>query len=289
MTQSQKNLVFVPPNVATMGGIPMSTKEFMFFKELIENLIGINLTEQKLTLVQSRLGRRMRELGFDSYKQYIDLLQNDPMGREVTHFINALTTNKTEFFRENAHFDYLKNYLTDMFHHQTCYLWSAACSNGSEVYTLNIICEELKRDYPHFDYRILGSDIDTQMLQKASSGIYHKTELVGLPPLYLSHYFERGLKQHSGTYRFRTDMRHKLKFKNCNLVDDNDNFSFQFDVIFLRNVLIYFSKDTITKVIEKMWRHLKPNGILFIGHSENLHGLSHRFEAVGSSVYRAKK
>ena len=280
---------FIPPDISSTAGVPMSQMEFNYFKELIEKQVGIALNDQKITLMQSRLGKRLRELGLSSYREYIKVIREDIRGDEMTEFINALTTNKTEFFRENGHFDFLKGYWAKHFLKSTCYIWSAASSNGSEAYTLSILGEEFRYDNHFFDYRILGSDIDSQMLDKAASGVYLRHELVGLPPLHQSKYLEKGIGDNSGKFRIKQELRQKVKFRQLNLIDPSANLNFQFDIIFLRNVLIYFSNETIVKVVEKMHKHIKPDGLLFIGHSENLHGLQDKFLGIGSSIYQAKK
>ena len=281
--------VFIPPDVADSVGVPMSQIEFNFFKELIERRAGIALNEQKITLMQSRLGKRLRDLELGSYREYIQLLKQDEAGEEMTEFINALTTNKTEFFRESSHFDFLKDYWAKQFAKKTCYIWSAASSNGSEVYTLCILAEEFRNDNRFFDTRILGSDIDSEMLHKATNGIYLKNELIGLPPLHQSKYLDKGVGANTGKFRIKDELRQKVKFRHFNLIDPSSSLDFKFDIIFLRNVLIYFSQETIVKVIDKMFDHIKPGGLLFIGHSENLHGLQDKFQSVGPSIYQARK
>jgi chemotaxis protein methyltransferase CheR len=269
--------------------MPMTQAEFFFFKELIEKQTGIALNDTKITLVQSRLGKRLRDLDVSSYHDYIRLLKEDKTNEEMTYFINSLTTNKTDFFREIGHFEFLKEHWAKKFQKRTCYLWSAASSNGSEAYTISILGEEFRAENPIFDYKILGSDIDSDMLEKASKGIYMKNELSGLQPLHQAKYLDKGTGSNNGRFRVKQELRQKVKFRQFNLIDPNEKIDFQFDIIFLRNVLIYFSTETIAKVITKMHRHIKPDGLLFIGHSENLHGLQDKFQGIGSSIYQAKK
>lgn len=255
-------------------------------------LAGIELGPNKQILVESRLRKRLQGLHLVNFAQYIECLQNSP--EEVTEFINSLTTNKTDWFREPAHFSYLTDKVLPELYQQksatgdkTVYLWSAASSTGEEIYSLSMsLKEKLKVGY---DFRILGTDIDTHVLAKAKAGIYSK-DLVKeqVPPMFLSKYFQDASTANSQLMKVNTELRRNAKFREFNLIEGNLGSELRFDVIFLRNVLIYFTPPTIERVINRLCRYLRPNGYLFIGHSESLSGLTHPLTQVSESVYRLK-
>lgn len=280
---SNANIKFVPLKLTGFKE-DINDDEFNFFCRLIEDTIGITLGPGKKALVTSRLSKRLRTLCLDSYTDYIHYLQQDD--GELNHFVNALTTNKTEFFRESSHFDYLKSFYLNTNTHKLVYIWSAACSNGAEVYTTAMVLNEVKDYHPGLEYRILGTDIDSQMLARSEKGSYYRSELDGVPSPYFKKYFRAKSGQNNSIlYHIAPYLRESIKFRPHNLIDSSD-LPLKFDVIFLRNVLIYFSSANIQRVINKMARHLKPKGLLFIGHSENLTTVSHDFKQIGSSIFR---
>lgn len=272
----------------------LSHEAYEYISNLLLTKAGIHLEENKKIMIQSRISRRLRALNIEDYDQYIRFLDLHP--DEITHCVNALTTNKTDFFRENDHFDFLKrHFLKDTvlshsarYHGRPIYIWSAACSMGHEVYTLAMILNEFTTNNPQFDYRLLGTDIDTEVLKTAEKGIY-KSDIIGqIPPSYIPGNFEKGSGNNKGLYRISNHLRQKIKFRQHNLIDTTQTFSMKFDVIFLRNVLIYFPSDVIEIVINKLSRQLTSKGYLFIGHSETLNGIKHDLHSVGSAVYQKK-
>lgn len=272
----------------------LSHKAYEYISSLLLNKAGIHLEENKKIMIQSRISRRLRALNIEDYDAYIHYLDLHP--DEITHCVNALTTNKTDFFRENDHFEYLKRHFLKetvlkhaaRYHGRPIYIWSAACSMGHEVYTLAMIMQEFIAIDPKFDYRILGTDIDTEVLKTAESGVYRSDILSQIPPTYLPGNFNKGTGKNKGLYRITDRLREKVKFRQHNLIDTSQVFPMKFDVIFLRNVLIYFPPDVIELVINKLSRHLTSKGYLFIGHSETLNGIKHDLHSVGSAVYQKK-
>lgn len=286
---------FEPPKLTIVQDNMLSPEQFKFITSLIFEKAGILLDGNKMTMVQSRMLRRLKKLNYETVDEYIKFLKSNPE-QEMEHFINSLTTNKTDFFRENDHFNYIiNNYFKEALAKRTTtltqniYVWSAACSAGHEVYTLALIFDEFCKMNPGFDYKILGSDIDTEILDKAKTGVYPEEQIEPIPKKYLQGNFEKGKGSNEGFYRVSDQLRRNVKFRRFNLTIPEERIPLTFDIIFLRNVLIYFPPEIIKKVIDKLVSHLKPGGLLFIGHSETLNGIKHDLEFIGSSTYRKKQ
>lgn len=277
------NAKFIPPKISGFRE-EISDNDFKYFCRLIEDTTGINIGSEKKALVTSRLNKRLRILALDSYSDYVRHLEQNE--GELSHFVNALTTNKTDFFRENAHFTFLKHFYLSRRPFRPVYLWSAACSSGAEVYSLAIVLNEIKESFPEFEYRILGSDVDSEMLERTEKGVYHSSELIGMPSFFLRKYFLTSYKEKNrDKYKICNDLIKHVKIRSYNLINSSD-LSMKFDIIFLRNVLIYFSTANIQRVVGKMSRHLRKKGLLFIGHSENLTTVNHDFKQLGPSIFR---
>lgn len=255
---------------------------------LVNDLSGIKLGKAKKVMIQSRLDKRLTSLGLASYKDYLAFLKGNR--DEIEHLINALTTNKTDFWREEEHYIKLMSYIEKDFSSKNAAdplcVWSAACSTGEEVYTLAILLEEFKQKKMSFEYKILGSDIDTSILERAKQGIYSRETVKTVPPQHLSKYFYRGNGGQNGKYKIKEFLHTNIKYRHHNLVDQKSSFQMKFDVIFLRNVLIYFELHHIQVVINKLINHLRPGGYLFIGHSESLNGITHSLKTLQGSIYR---
>jgi chemotaxis protein methyltransferase CheR len=241
-------------------------------------------------MVHNRLIKRLRELSHNSYKEYIDYLQkNEP---ETEQFINALTTNKTNFFREPPHFDFLKKVyfkeLLELQKKKSIYIWSAACSRGHEAYTLGMIFDEFVSQNKLFDYRILGTDIDTKVLKEAEEALYENEIAKEVPPQYFSSYFNAIEQNEHRYFKICDKIRKNIKFRRHNLIDPRETLPLKFDIIFLRNVLIYFPPDVIEKIIQKLSKHLNPGGLMFIGHSESIRNMNHDMEYLTASIYKKK-
>lgn len=266
----------------------ISDEVYEFVRDMIHRESGIYLSENKKSMIQSRLGRRLTATNMKTYEEYIQYVKTH--AAEKTNFINALTTNKTDFFREVEHFNYIKEALftklvNDCPGGKLIYIWSAACSAGHEVYTLAMILEEFVTQHPQFDYKILGSDIDTDILSIAEKGIYPEDQINTIPMQYLKGNFAKGKGANSGFYKVSDRLRMKVKFCQHNLIDINQKMAMKFDMIFLRNVLIYFQKDVIQTVVNKLSKYLVDGGHFFIGHSETLNGIEHDLKTIGAAIF----
>ncbi len=270
----------------------LKDKTFKKFSSLIYNHAGIVLSDIKKQLVKSRLAKRVYALGLKSYEEYYKHLETDNFqGAEMVFMLDAISTNKTSFFRENAHFELLKNTLLPelvekMGGRGVMKLWSAACSTGEECYTLCIVLSEFLQNYPSMDFHILATDISTQVLQKAQLGIYNieQAEDIGTP--LMRRYFQRGHNNFRGRIRVKEELRSHCTFKRLNFMDPNWKLNDSFDIIFCRNAMIYFDKPTQARLVERFHQHLKPEGHLFIGHSESLLDSRQLFSYVQPTVYK---
>ena len=249
---------------------------------------GITLNDSKKTMVESRLSRRVRELDVNGYSEYLKIIDKDSDERE--HFVNSLTTNLTEFFREVPHFDYLKQTVFPEIRQKNrskkIRVWSAASSTGEEIYSLGMSLGEAFGESFEWDFKILGTDVDSNVLKTAEGAVYKKRSVEKIPPHMLKKYFQRGQGGNVGSYRIKECLRENTKFRQFNLIKDQFNTSITFDYIFLRNVLIYFDDAMIEIAIKKMSKHLKVGGYLFIGHSESLNSITHDLKMIRSSIYK---
>jgi chemotaxis protein methyltransferase CheR len=273
-------------------GAKLKLHEFERLRTLLKGEVGIHIGDKKQVLMESRLISRMRVLGIQSYKDYISHLESDHT--EIGEFINALTTNKTDFFRENDHFEFLKRegvptLLRTQPQLRRINAWSAASSTGEEAYTLGIVLSELLQSPENprpWDFRLLGTDIDTEVIAHAEAGIYKDTLVrTQIAPQLVQKYFLCGAGRNRGKYRVCDQLRSVTKFRRFNLTQGEFLSDIRFELIFLRNVLIYFQQDTIKQVIERVARRLRPGGYLILGHSESLHGIDHGLTHLGRSIY----
>lgn len=272
--------------------ISLTERDFKTVQKLIYQLAGISLGDSKQVMVQGRLSKRMRKLNIDCYGEYIKFVQSAEGADEVTNFINALTTNKTEFFRESHHFDFLaKTAFPEIEERARCSgerklrIWCSAASTGEEPYTIAMAVRQHFSAGQGWDVRILASDIDTDVLHTAETGIYSQERLDDLPPGLQKKYFEREAHGNE-TFRAKDTLRELITFRRLNLHDDSWPINTTFDIIFCRNVLIYFDAPTQQKVVTHFGKYLRQDGYLILGHSESLHGMSDQFNALGITVYR---
>ena len=272
-----------------------TTREFDFtlahfnkIKQLVFEHTGISLSDAKQHLVYGRLARRLRALGLTSFDDYCDILRNNP-DDEFGNFVNAITTNLTAFFRENHHFEFLKKALPQLMRHRQqsrkLRIWSAGCSTGEEPYSLAITLLESIKDIDSWDIRILATDIDTNVLEKAASAVYAEDRIVGLSKPQQKRWFHKGKGNQGGKVKVKQAARDLITFKPLNLMQGWP-MQGEFDVIFCRNVLIYFNKDTQKTLVERYANILSEDGYLFLGHSEALSDVSTRFDLLGKSSYR---
>ena len=269
----------------------LNEQEFDFLRRLIYDYAGIVIADNKRSMVQGRISRRMRELGVRDVGEYIDYVRSAPE-IERDGLASVLTTNVTAFFREPHHFDYLRSefipaWLARQFGRPRFRAWSAGCSSGEEPYSIGITVLEALAKLPGADVRILATDLDSAMVRAARDGIYHLSRSSGLGEAMLKKWFMRGAGAQSGLIRVRSQLRDAVRVMPLNLLEAWPMKS-QFDVIFCRNVFIYFDKAVKVRILSGFADRLQPGGLLFIGHSETLHGLSDQFELLGQTIYRKR-
>ena len=266
-------------------------RDFKYLSDLAKNRVGIDLPVTKRELVYSRLARRLRTLQLVSFKQYCALLESGA-GEEFTHFINAITTNVTSFFRESHHFDYLSSHLFPKIVEENSAnasprlrIWSAGCSSGKEPYSVAMTLKESIPDLQRWDAKILATDLDSNILNIAKKGVYTNDELSGVSPERCQRWFRQGIGESSGNVKMCDDIRDLISFKQLNLMEQWP-MSGQFDIILCRNVTIYFDNNTRINVINRFADKLYDSSHLFVGHSESLYGVSQRFEMVGRTIHK---
>lgn len=265
---------------------------FEQFKAIIYRLAGVVLTDDNRAMVEGRIQGRMRELKLQDATAYLNYLISN-LAREKEHLINALTTNMTAFFREKHHFEdmanaieaaiYEKGYLA----RRKIRIWSAGCSSGEEAYSIAMTLLDVIPDAHSWDCRILATDIDSAVLQKAVRGVYPYSETDSIPSEYLNRWFVRGKGQNQSLVRVKKELSDLISFRKLNLIDEWP-LTQKYDFVFCRNVLIYFDENTIGRIIDRINDLLKSQGRLFVGHSENLLKYTDKYELVGNSVYKKK-
>jgi len=267
---------------------PMNEYEYAFFSSLINQIAGIVITDDKISMLQGRINKRLRALNLSSYSEYQQILSKSiSKEKELQHFINALTTNKTEFFREKTHFHFLEESIKKRRLSGTIYIWCGATSTGKEVYSLAMTCEELIEQGYMENYRILGTDIDTQCLRQAQLGVYKREDMAQVPPNFIQKYFQLH-QQVTTDFEARNFIKNKLKFRQYNLKEPPEDFDMQFDYIFLRNVLFYFSKDTSADIVNRLTKFLVPGGYFFVSLTESLSSLPIKLDHISNSVYQKR-
>jgi len=274
--------------------LTISDAEFRQLREFIHAHTGIALSEHKKALVCSRLSKRLRHHGLPRYSDYYVLLvENDPEGMELMAMINAITTNKTDFFREPHHFRFLAEqvfpaYKQNPHRERPLRMWSAAASTGEEAYSLAMTAREAMPSFNEQDIRLLATDIDTDVLSRAASGIYTHTQASQIPEALLRRYFLKGQGTHEGEVMAKPLLKSLVHFHWLNLLEDPWPMQEKFDVIFCRNVLIYFDKPTQQKLFQRLAGALRKDGYLMLGHSEAMHGWDNIFKPVGYSIYQCR-
>lgn len=272
------------------GSPVLSERVFTRFSTYIERELGIKMPISKRIMLQSRLQKRLRILGIAGFEEYYDHVFGRP-NQELVHFIDAVTTNKTGFFREPRHFDYLRESALPILlsetgeQGQTIRAWSAGCSTGEEPYSLAMILSEYMLTHPGFQYSIVATDISSRALEAAAEGVYSETHVEPVPTALRHKYLLRSKDARTKLVRIVPALRARICFSRLNLMSQ---FPFKNDmgIIFCRNVLIYFSHQDQERLILRFWRQLKPGGYLFIGHSETLAGFPVPLTQVAPTVYR---
>ncbi len=263
----------------------LSNSQFDIISKMINQQCGINLCKGKEQLVKSRLIKRLRALGLRDFTEYLNFLEKDISGAELIFMIDALTTNKTDFFREMQHFEFIRREILPSTGSYKLRFWSAGCSSGEEPYSLAIILHEEIKRIEHRDVKILATDISTKMLKVAREAVYPYEVLREIPEQLLRKYFTRVQNGAIDSYRIIEPMRSMVRLARLNLIDPWPMRGL-FDVIFCRNVMIYFDAATRGTLVRRFFEKLKPGGYLFVGHSENLTALSHKFDYVQPTIYK---
>ncbi|TXI18538.1 MAG: protein-glutamate O-methyltransferase CheR [Roseateles sp.] len=266
-----------------MSAVTLSDAEFAQFQRFIFDAAGISLSSAKKALVTGRLAKRVSHHGCASYTDYLDLVLGGGAKGEMQIAIDLLTTNETYFFREPKHFELLRRLAQQAREaRRPLRVWSAACSSGEEVYSIAMVLDDCLGE---LGWEVMGSDISTRMLQRARSGHYPLERTTQVPQPYLKRYCLRGFGRHEGTLLVERPLRERVQFAQVNLMESVPRTN-AFDVVFLRNVMIYFNGDTKRQVVARILTALKPGGHLVIGHSENLNGINDEVRLVAPSVYR---
>ncbi|WP_420238123.1 CheR family methyltransferase [Telmatobacter bradus] len=286
----------------------MEKKEFERFRSLIHQQSGIWLRDGKEVMLSSRLSRRLRHHNFSNFSEYYAYVNNcKDDGEELKELINCVTTNKTFFFRESHHFEFLAEKAVpealESFQHagrsysrakRTFRVWSAACATGEEAFTTAITLLEARQQWRlmaprEWEFRIVASDIDTDVLAKASEGIYSDLELENIPVPLHKKYFLRGTGSATGQIKVKSEVHSLVEFSRINLVEPRWPLQDTFDAIFFRNALIYFQKETQDMILRRMAKHLKPGGYLFLGHSEHIPWLHGIYKPLHNTVFQLRE
>jgi chemotaxis protein methyltransferase CheR len=287
-----------PDIVASIGLRELGDTEFRLFRELVFRKSGITLNDSKKQLVASRLARRLRALAMTGYREYYEHIANrDPDGDELREMLNAITTNKTDFFREKHHFEFMRGTFF-----QQCIerarktgqnrlrIWSAGCSTGEEPYTIAItLLSHFPAPPGQWSFELIATDLDTNVIEKAREGIYNEETIAPVPPDQAQRFFRRGTGANAGKVRVTTALREMVTFRQLNFVELPWPVQGPFDLILCRNVMIYFNHETQRQLVEGFASMLREDGYLFIGHSETLSGMNHLFEPLRGTMYRRRR
>ena len=263
----------------------ITDQEFALFQRLIYKIAGISLNDSKKVLLVGRLTRRLKVYEFGTFTQYYRMLATGDHPEELQTMVDLLTTNETYFFREPKHFEFLRDEIIKKRSSPATFrVWSAASSSGEEIYTLAMV---LADSLPNTPWEIVGSDISTQVLAKAATGHYSLARTEGIPPAFMKKYCLKGVRAHAGTFLIAPELRKRTSFYQINLTQPVDADIGDFEVIFLRNVMIYFDPETKAKVVNHLLPRLKRGGHLIIGHSETLSGLKiDPLDTIRPTIYR---
>lgn len=267
----------------------LTNQDFAQIQSLVHRHTGIALTEAKRDMVYSRLSRRLRQLRLKSFAPYCRLLAEGDAA-ELAQFVNAITTNLTSFFREVHHFDFLATTLLPKLYRDNASsrrlrIWSAGCSTGAEPYSMAMVLQETVPSASSWDAKILATDLDTDVLKTSQRGVYSESQGRGVSPQRLRQWFKQGIGPNAGLLRVMPELQKLIVFRQLNLMQAWPMRG-PFDIIFCRNVVIYFDKATQQVLFERFADLLSPQGYLFVGHSESLFKLTDRFALLGQTVYR---
>ena len=275
--------------ILPVQGNVLSEADFGRLSRFIESELGIRMPDTKRIMLESRLQKRIRHFGFPGFREYVDFVFSDE-GRqsELINMIDAVTTNKTDFFREPDHFEFLVEKVLPAWiasNGGTMSFWSAGCSTGEEPYTLAMVLEEFRSANPRFDYRIFASDLSTQVLEKAATAIYDEEKAAPIPMSYKKRYLLRSKDSSRSQVRVKPELRAKVSFARINFMDASYPVEGKFDVVFCRNVIIYFERRIQEAILRKICGHIRSGGWLILGHSETLTGMDMPLKGVAPTIY----
>ncbi|MDC7221723.1 MAG: chemotaxis protein CheR [Spirochaetales bacterium] len=266
----------------------LEEKEFQKLSQFIESEVGIKMPPAKKILIESRLQKRLKKLNISSFKEYCDHVFKESSREELIDMIDAITTNKTDFMREPAHFDFLVHRaLPDISNNKNQFkLWSAASSTGQEPYNLAMFMEEFRRGKSGLDYSITATDISKSCLEKGRSALYTLKDIDDLTLDFKKKYFLKSKDPGSDQVKIKKHLRDKVHFQSINLMKDDYGLRDKYDIVFCRNVLIYFDRDNQIKVINRIVSHMNRGGYLFLGHSESMAGINSGLTSLASSIFK---
>lgn len=269
----------------------ITDKEFNLLRDYIKQTVGINLSDEKRSLVYSRLRSIIQEKGLDSFEEYYKYLQKGASPQDVERFINRITTNHTFFMRETDHFDYFRNTVlpfvkSEFSSQKDLRVWCAGCSSGEEAYTLQMIIQDVFKPEEGWNTEMLATDISTNVLDKAVKGIYSNESVATLPKTWQAMYFS---KYDSDNMIVSDSLKKLITYRKFNLMEDKFPFKKKFHTIFCRNVMIYFDSKTRDELVAKYYDLTEPGGYLFIGHSESLNHTSTKYKYIMPATYRKVK
>ena len=270
----------------------ISNSDYARLRRLIYDQSGIVLHQEKKTMLELRIKRRLRSLSIDSFGDYCDyLFARNTQQEEIVHLLDVVTTNKTDFFREPDHFEYLtQKALPDLVAReqvdQGLVAWSAGCSTGEEPYTLAMMLAEYGLSLPGFRFKVLATDLSTTVLSKARLGIFASEAVEPVPPVLRRKYFMRSLDAESNTVRVVPELRQMVEFRRLNFMDADFGMTEKVHILFCRNVIIYFDRQTQEAILRKLAGNIVPGGYAFLGHSETLHGMDLPLSPVAPALYR---
>jgi chemotaxis protein methyltransferase CheR len=281
-------------NTNRVANVKLLMEDFNIIAKFIHSKLGIQMPVSKKSMIETRLKKRLYLLKLDSYSKYCDFLfSKKGMGQELHHFIDVITTNKTDFFREPKHFDFIaKEAIPELIKSwggadkKKLKVWSTACSRGDEPYTISMVLNDLSEKYQGFDYSIVATDISRNIIDFAVKGVYDESIIEPVPYEMRKKYLLRSKDKKKKLIRICPDLRRKVNFRQLNLISKSFGFNHKMDIIFCRNVIIYFDKETTDKLILRLCNQLKKGGFLFMGHSEILDVRSLPLVLVASTVYK---
>ena len=289
-----KKMIKTNNKYINLTNIKLTTKEFKKLGSFITQVSGIKLPPAKKVLLESRLQKRLRKLNITSFGGYFEyLFSSEGLGKELIHLLDVVTTNKTDFFREPEHFDFMSEVAIPEIMKQKektsnseILIWSAASSTGEEPYTLAMVMELQRKYINNLKYKIIGTDLSTKVLDKAKTAVYAEERVENFSYNMKKQFLLRSKDRKKKLVRIIPELRKKIFFSRLNLLDDKYNIPKKVDIIFCRNVFIYFEKEMQENIVRKFYNYLNPNGYLFVGHSESLNGMDVPFKQVIPTVYK---